>query len=47
MSDRLTDSIGRLLKLDGNAFKVPRVQTLQKGTDAILEYLRKQLPVDQ
>jgi hypothetical protein len=33
----------RSLQLEGNPFKVPRPQIIQKGTSAILEYLRGRL----
>ncbi|RKO89174.1 Lrrc40 protein, partial [Blyttiomyces helicus] len=33
----------RSLQLDGNLFRVPRRQILEKGTDAILAYLRDRI----
>ncbi|KAI8130217.1 hypothetical protein FF38_12561 [Lucilia cuprina] len=33
------------LEIIGNPFKLPRHQTLQKGTDAIMTYLRDRIPV--
>lgn len=30
--------------LDGNPFRNPRAAILNKGTDAVLEYLRSRIP---
>ncbi|KAK9369976.1 hypothetical protein V1509DRAFT_618129 [Lipomyces kononenkoae] len=34
------------LKVHGNTFKTPRWQIVQKGTDALMEWLRQRLPED-
>ena len=46
--DRVPPELGRLTQLNiiqlmGNSFKIPRVQILQKGCGAILEYLRSRI----
>lgn len=47
---RLPPEIGRLpitsLNVEGNRFRVPNYQTLQKGTDAVLAWLRDRIPVE-
>jgi len=42
--DCLQSCLTRTLQLEGNPFKLPRVSTLNKGTAAILEYLRGRIP---
>ncbi|KAF8537873.1 hypothetical protein BDD12DRAFT_844934 [Trichophaea hybrida] len=36
----------RELRVQGNLFRVPRWQVLEKGTDAVMAWLRDRLPVD-
>ena len=42
-----TGSALRRFEVAGNRFRVPRWQTVAKGTDAILEYLREHIPTDE
>lgn len=37
----------RTLEVGGNRFRVPRWQIVEKGTEAVLEYLRGRVPVDE
>ncbi|EPS41294.1 hypothetical protein H072_4832 [Dactylellina haptotyla CBS 200.50] len=37
----------RELRLGGNLFRVPRRQLLDKGTEAVLEWLRERIPVEE
>jgi hypothetical protein len=36
----------KMLKLEGNLFRVPRPNILAKGTPAVLEYLKSRLGVN-
>jgi len=42
-----THSKLRDLRLDGNVFRVPRRQIIEKGTESILTWLRDRIPVEQ
>lgn len=41
-----TGSALRQLEVAGNRFRVPRWQTVAKGTEAVLDYLRQRIPAD-
>ena len=37
----------RSLSLEGNPFRIPRRDVVERGTDAVLEWLRNRLAPDQ